>query len=180
MLLKCPGKWFIRCFWLVAMPLRAIYLVLALALCSRSWPTSPSLLSVVSAWMIFSIDSFVRPRRQICTCNQSPVDTSLITVLIWHPAAFLVLARTRTANHRRGGISLLKMSLLRWSCCAKPRISEAEEKGFSRSGRLVEWGGEGKGTPHLQLHRRSLMTARAYVTEAGITVFLIPCMPAVS
>lgn len=164
------------------MPLRAIYLVLALALCSRSWPTSPSHLSVVSAWMIFSIDSFVHPCRQICTCNQSPVDTGLITVLIWHPAAFLVLARTHTANHRRGGISELKMSLHKCSCCVKTSYLRSwEERVFkvSVSGGHTESAEEGKNTPNLQLHRQSLTTVRAYVIEAGIAVFLIPCMPAV-
>ena len=71
------------------------WLWLSAAEAGQSPPTPfPSLCSVVSAWMIFSIDSFVHPPRQICTCNQSPVDTGLITDLIWHPAAFLVLART--------------------------------------------------------------------------------------
>lgn len=121
------------------MPLRAIYLVLALALCGRSQPATPHPpLSVVSAWMIFSIDSFVHPCRQICTCNQSPVDTGLITVLIWHPAAFLVLARTHTSSHSSGGISEIKNEpsspwLLRGSL--QSSADEAEDKGFSRSGR---------------------------------------------
>lgn len=85
--------------------------------------------------MIFSIDSFVHPCRQICTCNQSPVDTGLITVLIWHPAAFLVLTRTEYSS---GGISEIKNEP--WS----PRLARgylqsaadrAANKGFSRSGR---------------------------------------------
>lgn len=145
------------------MPLRAIYLVLALALCSKSQPTSPSLLSVVSAWMIFSIDSFVHPCRQICTCNQSPVDTGLITVLIWHPAAYLVLARTHTANHRRGGISELKMSLHPCGCCMKTTYlqrsaDESEKKRFLRiqgQENASESAEEGKYSPKLQLHRQS-------------------------
>ncbi|CAB1443774.1 unnamed protein product [Pleuronectes platessa] len=41
--------------------------------------------------------------RQICTCNQSPVDTGLITDLIWHPAAFSLSSHEPHAAERRRG-----------------------------------------------------------------------------
>lgn len=82
--------------------------------------------------MIFSIDSFVHPCRQICTCNQSPVDSGLITVLIWHPAAFLVLIWTCAANlgGGSGGVAELKMSYGCCSYCVQSGGDEAEKKGF--------------------------------------------------
>lgn len=43
----------------------------------------------------------------------------------------------------------------------------------------MESDGEGKNTLNLQLHRQSLTTVHAYVMVAGITVFLIPSVPAV-
>lgn len=96
---------------------------------------NPPFFSVVSAWMIFSIDSFVHPCRQICTCNQSPVDSGLITVLIWHPAAFLVLIWTCAANlgGGSGGVAELKMSYGCCSYCVQSGGDEAEKKGFLRT-----------------------------------------------
>lgn len=117
----------------------AICLVLALICCRKNPPPTPPL-SVVSAWMIFSIDSFVHPCGQICTCNQSPVDTGLITVLIWHPAACRVLARTQKGNHR-GGFSELKMSLHPCCCTSTTHLQNSTAASVTKRRTAVCWDG---------------------------------------
>lgn len=87
---KVPRKMIYTPAFSSTAPLAAIYLILAVALCSRSQHPPPTFFScppVVSAWMILCIDSFVHSCRRICTCNRSPVDIGLITALSWHPAA---------------------------------------------------------------------------------------------
>lgn len=113
-----------------------------------------------------------------CTCNQSPVDAGLITVLIWHPAAFIVLARTHgwskpqkeKEKRRRPYVGQTRacVTVANWAWSKQHRQSW-RDRNTTRSGlRSV------KVRRTCGISRQSLY---AYVMDTGITDILIPSIP---